>query len=204
MEDAVMKIKYIQGLRGQVHSLTSACRELDAFLVNGANLLNRGNDVERAEKSAASLLERLDSLEQEDQRRSIEGHDIDQFIESGVAILGLLMTGRNRGDIMNKTIKEMHASRKCYLGTIVVRVGVGGFPDDVSIIPVSRIAREESEVMRELRQQGGVLFSPKNFRQMLPILIDNLREGKLRLPILLEQLPLKLAIPLELIFKRLM
>ena len=104
-----------------------------------------------------------------------------------------------REEAFEKELTARRTRRQCTFGTIVVCVGKRGLPDDVHVVSISKLARThnrfESEVIQLLQQRGVLLFSPDVFHVMFGTLIEQLREGKLRLPISPKQLPAKLAIP---------
>ncbi|MFC1846482.1 hypothetical protein ACFLYS_00275, partial [Chloroflexota bacterium] len=101
---------------------------------------------------------------------------------------------------VQKAVAALPSSKEHCFGTIMVCIGKGGLPDDVHVISVSRRARTqnqpESKIIQELQQRGMLLFSPDVFPVIINTLIEQLRAGKLSLPISLKQLPAELAIPL--------
>ena len=72
-------------------------------------------------------------------------------------------------------------------GAVVVAVGPGGVPDDVSVIPLSRRAREqgksESTVMALLNARGYRLVTPETFSTILNELNEKVLKGTLALPV---------------------
>lgn len=169
-----MNEQHLLFLEVRARELVSACQAMDTYFANGTEMLAREGDARRLETFAVNFAKHLD---EEERRESV----------------------KDRTEVVIGNLQAKHARRKRYLGTIVIRVGDGGLPNDVTIVPVSRLAstqnRDESEVILELQRQGGLLFPPETFRRMIGILIDGLRTGKLQLPISLKQLPAKWAIP---------
>ncbi len=197
-----MNNHHLQDLTNRTLELISACRALDSFFVHGAARLRQEADARRLETFAVNFARHLDEEEWHENTARLRSDDAEilrKGSELAVAAIGLTFMGRNGMKAVNRNMKAKHAGQKRYHGMIVVGVGAGGLPDDVTIVPVSRLARtqnrEESDVIRELQQQSGLLFTPEAFLLMLGTLIKKLSEGKLQLPISLEQLPTKLAIP---------
>lgn len=197
-----MNDQHLLYLEVRARELTSACQAMDTFFANGADLLAREADARRLETFAVSFAKHLD---EEEWRETVERlrSDEDKVFEKGVelftAVIGPIFVGSNGMKAVNKEMQTRHAGRKRYRGVIVVCVGADGLPGDVTIVPVSRLARtqnrEETEIIRELQRQGELLFYPDTFRRMINLLVNEVRIGKLRLPISPKQLPTKLAIP---------
>lgn len=72
-------------------------------------------------------------------------------------------------------------------GNVVVAVGLGGVPDDVNVISLSRYARElarsESEIVAGIEARGYCLTTPESFFKALDELKGKVLEGVLALPV---------------------
>ena len=72
-------------------------------------------------------------------------------------------------------------------GTIMVAVGERGLPQDVTVVCISRLARQrsstEAKVLHSLREQGYVLFPPEDFVEKLMFARQRVYQGKTALPI---------------------
>lgn len=197
-----MNNQHLLYLKIRARELTSACQAMDTLFANGAARLRQEADARRLETFAANFAKHLNEeewRENVERLRSDEDKDLEKGGEFVAATIGFVLKGSNGMKAVNKEMQTRHAGRKRYRGVIVVCVGADGLPGDVTIVPVSRLARtqnrEEPEIIRELQQQGGRLFYPEAFCRMLTALVDDIRIGKLQLPISLKQLPAKLAIP---------
>ena len=77
-------------------------------------------------------------------------------------------------------------------GLILICIGPRGLPDDAEVVSISQLAREsnrpESEIINKLREGGYLLFNEKTFSLLIDRLIDDVREGRLRLPVSSEKL----------------
>jgi hypothetical protein len=77
-------------------------------------------------------------------------------------------------------------------GRVLVCIGPEGLPDDAGVVSISQLAREanrlESGVINELREHGYLLLSENAFSLLIDRLIDDIREGRLLLPISREKL----------------
>ena len=72
-------------------------------------------------------------------------------------------------------------------GTVMVKVGPGGVPDDVTVLSISRMARErgmgEAQVVLRLVSQRQVLFTPRAFSKALEELERKVLDGTVSLPV---------------------
>jgi hypothetical protein len=170
--------------------------------VNGADHLVREADIKRLQILATGLklqLEKANLREDGAQPRWRRGGAIGDIAELFGKEIASRPGEHPSVEVFKKTLVARRASRQNCFGMIMICVGKDGLPDDVHVVSISELARsqnrEESEIIREIQQRGKWLFSPEGFLVMLDTLIKELREGKLRLPISLKQLPAKLAIP---------
>ena len=78
-------------------------------------------------------------------------------------------------------------ARNASFGEVRVAVGPGGVPDDVKVIALSQLAREqdenESEVVAALEARGYRLVTPEAFSTILDKLKDKALSGPLALPV---------------------
>jgi hypothetical protein len=170
--------------------------------VNGADHLVREADIKRLQSLAYGLKHQLEKAylredgAQKGWRRAGTIGDIAELVGKEI---GSTPGEHPSVEVFKTTLMARRASRQNCFGMILICVGQGGLPDDVRLVLISGLARsqnrEEDDIIREIQQRGEWLFSPEGFLVMLDTLIEQLREGKLRLPISLKQLPAKLAIP---------
>jgi hypothetical protein len=77
-------------------------------------------------------------------------------------------------------------------GTVMVRVGPKGLPDDAKAVSISQSARDsnrlEPEIVNRLQENGYLLFSEEVFSSLIDKLVADIRQGKLRLPVSREKL----------------
>jgi len=78
-------------------------------------------------------------------------------------------------------------ARTAPFGEVRVAVGSGGVPDDVKVISLSQLAREqdenESEVVAALEARGYRLVMPEAFSTILDNMKDKVLKGTLALPV---------------------
>jgi len=114
---------------------------------------------------------------------------------AGKLTLGALMAAVSDNRIVRSLGKQMIQSdvpSDKPFGTVVVAIGHEGLPDDVEVVPLSRLAREsdrsESDVGAEMQAGGSILMTHDDFCQLLGKLEKKVLDGILTLPVSLEQL----------------
>jgi len=84
-------------------------------------------------------------------------------------------------------LAEGDFTRTAPFGEVRVAVGIQGIPDDVMVVPLSQLAREqyenESEVVAALEVRGYRLVTPEAFSMILNELRDRVLKGTLALPV---------------------
>jgi len=77
-------------------------------------------------------------------------------------------------------------------GIILIAVGKGGLPDNVRVIPVSRLAREsnikESELKAKLQDGSCLSMTAGTFVRLLSNVQAKVLDGAMSLPVPIEQL----------------
>jgi len=91
-------------------------------------------------------------------------------------------------------VEALHRRTRAQVDVLLplVAVGIQGIPDDVMVVPLSRLAREqdknESEVIAVLEARGYRLASPEAFIKTLERLKRKVLKGTLSLPVPLSSL----------------
>ena len=74
----------------------------------------------------------------------------------------------------------------------MVYIGSRGLPDDVQVVSISELARESNRqeyvVIRELREEGCLLYNEADFSLLIDRVVSDIREGRLCLPVSIEKL----------------
>ena len=116
------------------------------------------------------------------------------FSLGGLALRGIgkRVSNNKRVSFFADHIFENPTSKERSFGTVLICIGLMGLPDDVRVVCISKLAREsnrqESEVIKEMQEPGCLLFDEKVFSLLIDRLIDDVRDGRLRLPISRETL----------------
>jgi len=200
MEDPGMNTQSLQDLRDRARELATACRTLDTIFAQGAVRLRQEAEVERLKTMATRIRQHLEEATMSEKGAQYGSQKADALVGIGRFIaqgIGPAKGEHARVDAFDKTIAARQASRQHCFGMIMVCVGKGGLPDDVHVVSISRRARtqnlSESAITLEIQKGGALLFTAGKFMQMVEGVVRGIREGKLRLPILPEQLTAKLV-----------
>jgi len=186
---------HLKNLHHQAKRLTSTCLSLVTQFAQEANRLNREDEASRLKALYSSIKQLLDLAKRSEDSASY-GHSKADLISSlgGLALGGIVkrVSKNKRLSSFADYLLEIPTSEERPFGTVLVCIGPMGLPDDVRVVCISKLAREsnrpESEVIKEMREPGCLLFDEKVFRLLIDRLVDDVRDGQLRLPISRETL----------------
>jgi hypothetical protein len=195
MEGLTPHNTYLKNLKHQARKLTSAGLSLITLFAQEANRLSREDEASRLKALYSSIGQQLDLVKCSEDSASY-GHSQAGLISSlgALAISGIIkrVSNNKRLSSFADYLLESPTNKERPFGKVLVCMGPRGLPDDVEAISISRLAREsnrpESEVIKELKESGCLLFSEKAFSHLIDGLIDDVREGRLCLPIPREKL----------------
>jgi len=195
MEDLNSLHAHLKNLHHQSRRLTSTGLSLITLFAQEANRLNRKDEASRLEALNSYIRQLLDRAKRSEDAAS-DGHIQAGLISSlGASTLGSIVkqvSKNKRISAFTDHLLESPTSEEPSFGTILVCIGPMGLPDDVRVVCISKLAREsnrpESEVIKELQESGCLLFDEKVFPLLIDRLADDVRDGRLRLPISRETL----------------
>lgn len=186
---------HLKNLHHQARRLTSTGLSLITLFAREANRLNREDEASRLKALYSFIKQQLDRA------KSSEDVASDGHIQAGLisSLGGLALGGIVKQVSKNKRISafadhlfEMPTSEERPFGTVLICIGPMGLPDDVRVVCISKLAREsnrpESGVIKEMQEPGCLLFDEKAFSLLIDRLVDDVRNGRLRLPISRETL----------------
>ena len=181
---------HVKNLKHQAKRLTSTCLVLITLFAQEANRLNREDEASCLKALYSSIRQQLDMAKQCEDTAEY-GHVRADMISSlgGLALGGIVkrVSNNKRLSAFTDYLLESPTSEEPPFGTILVCIDAMGLPDDVRVVCISKSAREsnrqESEVIKEMQEPGYLLFDEKVFSLLIDRLVDDVREGRLRLPI---------------------
>jgi hypothetical protein len=195
MEGLTPHNTYLKNLKHQVRRLTSAGLSLITLFAEEANRLSREDEALRVKALYSSIRQQLDLAKRSEDAASY-GHSQANLIFSlgGLAassIIGMVSKNKRRSATAGHLLQSLNNEQPPF-GRVLVCIDPEGLPDDVRVVSISKLAREsnrpESEVIYELQERGCLLFSEKEFSLLIDRLVDDVREGRLCLPISREKL----------------
>ena len=186
---------HLKNLHHHARRLTSTGLSLITLFTQEANRLNRKDEASRLEALNSYIRQQLDRAKSSEDVAS-DGHIQADLISSlGASALGSIVkqvSKNKRISAFADHLFESPTSKERPFGTVLVCIGPLGLPDDVRVVCISKLAREsnrpESEVINELQEHDCLLFSEKAFTLLIDRLVDDVREGRLRLPVSRETL----------------
>lgn len=185
---------HLGNLQHQARKLTSAGLSLTPLFAEEAKRLSREDEASRLRVLYRAVVAHLDRVKRDEGSESYAQSQIN--LEVSVIALAMsagraIISKNNRLSRISDSLKSA-GIKKLPFGNVLVCVGPKGLPDDVGVVSISRLAREsnrdESEVINELKKRGCLLFSKETFSLLIDKLVDDVREGRLRLPISGEKL----------------
>lgn len=192
-------IQYLLNLKERLRERGADCEALDTFFAKGADWLAREADIVRLQNLTIRLKQHLEEAVLNEDRAQYASIKRDAMSSIGGLIvkgIGSAIGGATWSpEAFEKDLTARRTRRQRTFGMIMVCIGKGGLPDDVHTVSISEKARtqnrSESTIILEMKESGALLFTPDKFMQLIEELALDIRKGKLRLPILPEQLTAK-------------
>jgi hypothetical protein len=185
---------HLRGLRHQARKLTSAGHSLTALFTAEAIRLVREDEASRLRSSYRNVVEQLEQIKRDED----SARYADSRVNLRISMIRLSMAAGRAAVAKNNRLSRISDSlktsvvKKLPFGNVMVCIGPKGVPGDAKAISISRLAREskrpEHEVVNELQKGGHLLLSKEAFSQLIDKLVDDIRKGRLHLPISVEKL----------------
>ena len=194
MESLKSYYNRLQSLQHQAERLTATGLSLITLFVEEANRLSREDEASRLKAAHSTVVEQLERVKCSESSASYAQSQVNQTASAftlGMSLGRAMVSKGNRLSTFSNSLRSV-GNKKPPFGNVMVCIGPGGLPGDVEVISISRLAREskrpESDVINELQKRGYLLFSKEAFSLLIDKLVDDIREGRLRLPISREKL----------------
>ena len=186
---------YLKNLLDQVRRLTSSAFSLSAIFAEEANRLSREDQASRLRTLYFSIKRQLDWVKSGESAASCgysQGNLIVLLSRLAAGSVIKMVSRNEQLSAFADYLLESRTNKERSFGLVLIGIGPGGLPDDVQVVSISRLAREldrtESEVINALQELGCLLFSEKTFSFLVDKLVDDVRKGRLRLPVSMEKL----------------
>jgi hypothetical protein len=160
------------------------------MLAEEADRLSRWDEASRLKALCFSIRRQLDQVRSSENAASCGYSRAELTISLGTLAVGgiikALSSNRHLSALADRLL-ESRTNKERPFGLVLICIGPRGLPEDVQVIPVSRLAREldceESKVIHAERQHGYLLITEEAFLLLILRLVADVEEGRLRLPI---------------------
>lgn len=178
----------MEDLRKKATRLGSAASSLATLLEQEAARLKRMDEVDRLAKLRVAIARSAESARRyEDGARCTYSKVQAVRSTAGLVVRLIAKTDNGAPGAISHALIDPPASGEPPFGTVLVRIGPGGVPEDVDIVSVSRLARESRQsqvsVFEQLQKSHNLLLTEQGFFGLMDRLADSILEGKLSLPI---------------------
>jgi hypothetical protein len=195
MASLIFQDTKLKNLLYQARRLTSTALSLISLFDEEAIMLNRRDEASRLKALYSSIRQQLHEVRRSEDAAEYGHARVDMISSLG----GLAVSGIVKSVSKNKRLSEFAdyvfespLAKEPPFGTVLICIGSKGLPDDVGIVSISRSAREsnrkETEVINELREHGYLLLREKDFSSLIDKLINDIHEGRQRLPVSMKEL----------------
>jgi len=186
---------HLENLQCKAKNLTATGFALTNLFAEEASRLNRWDEASRLRTLYFSIRRQLDWVKSGEDAASYSYSQANLIISlGGLAVGGMIkMASKNKQlSAFADYLLKSPTNKEHPFGLVMVCIGPRGLPDDAGVVSISQLAREsnrpESEIINKLQEGGYLLFNEKTFSLLIDRLIDDVREGRLRLPVSREKL----------------
>ena len=181
----------LRDLKSQAKSLTEAGLTSKSLFTAERTRLNREDEASKIRAVYHATIEQLQRIEMIEVSASIGNSRANLILSLGGAALTALVAKGNRLLATANYLRQSPSGKQSF-GLVMVCIGPRGLPDDVQAVSISELAhgsnRQEYVVIRELREQGFLLYNETDFSLLIDRVVSDIREGRLCLPVSIEKL----------------
>lgn len=182
--------KWVGEIRSELVQQQNTARRLAVAFTETDTRLVRHDQVARLGVLKSRINKEVEDIERMEAAAQT-GYTEGTLLGSGFTLVfgSLLMHSIGRKDSLKLGVQMAGSvlSKTVPFGNVLIRIGKEGIPEDVKVIPVSRLAREsnisESEVKTSLKHGGYLLMASEVFTQALDRVEREILDGSLSLPI---------------------
>lgn len=178
---------HLKDLQSRAKELTETGLALDALFAGEEIRLRREDEISRLRAVRGAIVSQLQWL-RELELVARRGHTQANLRVSliGLVVTAVVSTSKPLTAVVGRLFDRLN-DREQPFGLVMVCIGPKGLPEDAGVISISRLARQsdrpQPEIVSKLQEDGYLLFSEEAFRLLIDRLIDDVREGKVRLPV---------------------
>lgn len=187
--------KWIREMRSELVQKVGTARRLALALDESNMRLIQHDQVARLEVLKSRINEEVEDIERMEAAAQT-GYARGTLLDSGLTFIfgSLFMNAIGRKDSLEIGAQMAGSvlSKTVPFGTVLIGIGKEGIPEDVKVIPVSRLAREskkgESDVVASLKRNGYLMMTLQVFTQALDKTKSEILDGSLFLPIKISEI----------------
>ena len=191
MENMVGCQSRVEALHRRARAQVDVLLPLNEFFAQEAERLRRHDQARSLEALGRKIAQEVSDIQRAETAASYGFNQaalITGLVKFGIGSLKALAShNREHPLTAGARLARDDFARTAPFGEVRVAVGLGGVPDDVNVVALSRQARElggaESEVAERLEGRGYLLFMPETFTTILNELKDKVLKGTLALPV---------------------
>ena len=186
---------HVKNLYHRAKKLTSTGLSLVTLFAEEATRLSREDEASRLRALCFSVRRQLYWAKSNEDAASYGYSQANLIVSLGGLAAGSIikMVSRNKQlSAFADYLLKSPTNKERPFGLVLICIGPGGLPGDAQVVSISQLAREanrlESGVINKLREHGYLLISENTFSLLIDRLVDDVREGRLLLPISTEKL----------------
>jgi hypothetical protein len=194
MADITGEDTNLKDLRQRAKELALGVESLAAQFEKEDTHLKQRDDVARLRALCSAVLQGMEwakSMERAASYGHTEARMVSSLFQVGAGLIMMMSEDRMMQAISHELLAGPRGREPNY-GSVLVRIGPEGLPEDVEVISISSLAREsklgESEVINRLLESGNLLFGEESFSHLIDRLTGEILKGKLSLPVSAERL----------------
>jgi len=192
MENLKQFHSQLKNLESQAKRLTESGLALNALFAQAEARLKREDEASTLIAVRSAIVEQLQWLKYAEASASCAHSQVNlALFPVGLALTAMFSKNSLPSDIADYLLRGPEDRHRPF-GTVMVRVGPKGLPDDAKAVSVSQSARDsnrpEPEIVNRLQENGDLLFSEEVFSSLIDKLTADVRQGKLSLPVSREKL----------------
>jgi len=195
MEGIMTHYTNLKALHSRARRLTSSALSLAAIFAEKADRLGHWDEASRLKASYSLITQQLERVQRNEDAASYGHSQANLAVSLGGLAVGSLIKMASKNKQLSASadyLLEGLGNTERPFGRVLICIGPKGLPDGAEVVSISRLAREsnrdESEVIKQLREGGYLLLSEKAFSLLIDRLIEDVLEGRLRLPVSREKL----------------
>jgi prolyl-tRNA editing enzyme YbaK/EbsC (Cys-tRNA(Pro) deacylase) len=190
MESSRKFSQSLDELQHKVKTQSAAAEELGLILAQCAKTLLQHDQINRLNDLRVRItqeVEHIGMMENAASARASRGKLIAGLVGFAVGSIAAAATSRKSPLLVGADVAKSAMDEKSPFGKIMIVIGKHGLPDDVQVVPVSRLAREsnttEMQVTQTLQKGGCFLLNPDTFDRLLDNIGRKILDGSMSLPV---------------------